>query len=110
VDDHDECLVGHLRKGGGHGLRPRPPTGHAGDDLGGRELLREKDRRLLPAGRRSDDDRVDEIAAIKPIEALGQKRATTERGERLGTIDSEPLARAGGGDQRKDTSAFGGNV
>jgi hypothetical protein len=65
--EHDERLVGHLGKRGGHGLRARAATGHAGDDLGGRELLGEKDRRLLPTGRRCDDDRVDEIAAIEPV-------------------------------------------
>ena len=61
-------------------------------------------------GRRGDDDRVDELAAIEAVEALGQQRPSAESGERLRTIDAEPLAGAGGRDQRPDTPALGGNV
>jgi len=85
-------------------------SGDTGDDLRRRELFGEQDRRLLPPRRCGDDDRVDELATIEAVEALGKKRPPAESGERLRTIDPEPLAGAGGGDQRPDTPARGGNV
>ncbi len=81
-------------------LRARRASRDAGDDLRGRELLGEEDRRLLPARRRRDDDRVDELAPVEPVEALREQRPPAEGGERLRTVDPEPLARAGGGDER----------
>jgi hypothetical protein len=110
VDEHYERLLGHLCQCGRHRVRSRGAAGHAGDDLRRGQLLREEDRGLLPTGRRSDDDRVDQRTALEPIDALGEEWAPTESGERLGSVDPEPLARAGGGDQRPDISAGGGNV
>jgi hypothetical protein len=47
---------------------------------------------------------------IQAVDALGEERTAAQRRERLRTIDSQPLAGAGGGDQRPDTSGFAGNV
>jgi hypothetical protein len=110
VDDDDERLLRHLRESCGDRRGARLTTRDAGDDLRRHELLREQDRRLLPPGRGSDDDRVDQRAVVEPLDALGQQRTLAEDGERLRTIDSEPLAGAGSGDQRPDTSGFAGNV
>ena len=110
VNEHHERLLGHLGERGRDRLRPRGASGDTRDDLRRRELLGEEDRGLLPARRRGDDDRVDELAAIEPVDALGEQRPPAERGERLRTIDPEPLAGAGGRDQRPDTPACGGNV
>ena len=104
VNEHHERLLGHLGESCRDRLGSRGASGDAGDDLRRRELLGEQDRRLLPARRRGDDDRVDELAAIEAVEALGKQRPSAESGERLRTIDTEPLAGAGGGDQRPDSS------
>jgi hypothetical protein len=47
---------------------------------------------------------------VEPVDALREQRALAKDGEGLRTIDSEPLAGAGSGDQRPDTSGFAGNV
>jgi hypothetical protein len=110
VDEHDERFVGNLRERGSHRLGPGRATRDAGDDLRGGQLFGEEDRRFLPARWRGDDDRVDQLAAVETVEALGQERTTAEGGECLRTIDPEPLAEAGGGDQRPGISAEGGNT
>ena len=99
VDEHDERLLGNLRERGRHRFRPRGASGDAGDDLRRRELLGEQDRGLLPPRRGGHDDRVDQLAAVQSVEALGEQRAPAEARERLRTIDTEPLAGAGSGDQ-----------
>ena len=110
VNEHHERLLGHLGESSRDRFGSGGAPGDAGDDLRRGELFGKQDRRLLPARRRGDDDRVDELAAIETADALGQQRAPAESGERLRTIDAEPLARAGGRDQRPDTPAYGGNV
>ena len=108
VNEHHERLLGHLGESGRNRFGSGGAAGDTGDDLRRRELFGEQDRRLLPARRRSDDDRVDELAAIEAVEALGKKRPSAESGERLRTIDAEPLAGAGGRDQRPDSPALAG--
>jgi len=110
MNEHHERLLGHLGESGGDRFGSSGASGDTGDDLQRRELFGEQDRRLLPARRRGDDDRVDKLATIEAVEALGKKRPSAESGERLRTIDTEPLTGAGGRDQRPDTSACGGNV
>jgi len=105
VNEHHERLFGHLGESCSDRFGSGGASGDTGDDLRRRELFGEQDRRLLPAGRRGDDDRVDELAAIEAVEALGKERTATESGERLRTIDTEPPAGAGGRDQRPDTPA-----
>jgi hypothetical protein len=110
VNEHHERLLGHLGESRRDRLGPCGTSGDTPDDLRRRQLLGEEDRGLLPARRRGDDDRIDELAAIEAVDALGQQRPSAENGERLRTIDAEPLAGAGGRDQRPDISAVGGNV
>ena len=94
VHEYDEGLLGDVGQRSTHRLGSRRATGDARHDLRRRELLGEKDRRLLPAGRSGDDDCVDPGRAVEPVEALGEQRPPTENGERLRTIDAEPLAGA----------------
>jgi hypothetical protein len=105
MDEHDQRVLGTLSERGRHRLGARRAAGHARDDLGRGELLGEQDRGLLPPRRSRDDDRVDQLAVLQPVDALREKRATAERGKRLRTIDPQPLTGAGCGDQGKDISA-----
>ena len=75
------------------------PGNNGGDARVVARLLTERFFRVTLA------NRVDEVAAIEAVEALGKKRPSAERGERLRTIDTEPLAGAGGRDQRPDIPA-----
>src|SRR5205807_1961410 len=65
-----------------------------GVDLPAAELLGEQDCRLFPPGRRCDDDRVDPLGRLEPLEALREQRPIAEADERLRPVCAEPLATA----------------
>src|SRR5213078_2065043 len=79
--------------------------GDAGGDLGAAELLGDEDRRLLPARRGRDHDRVDPIGGLEALEALGQERPATQLRECLRAIPSEPFPAAGGSEDGPDAQA-----
>jgi len=110
VDEDDERLVGYVGERRTDGLGARGSSGDTRDDLGRRKLLGEKDGRLLPAWRSGNDDRIDPRTAVEPIQTLGEERPPCENGERLGAVDSEPLSRPGGDQQRPGGSSRAGNV
>jgi hypothetical protein len=108
VDEHDERVFADLRQRRPHGFCPRYAARDDGDDLGGDELLREQNRRLLPARRSCDDDRVDPVRAVEPREALREQRTAAERSERLRAISTQATACAGCDEERPDVRAGGG--
>jgi hypothetical protein len=110
VNEDDEGILGHIGQCSTHRLGSRRAAGDARDDLRRGELLGEKDRRLLPTGSSSDDDRVDPRRAVEAVEALGEERPPAEAGESLRAIDVEPRAGARSEEERPDISAYGGNV
>ena len=96
MDEHDRSIRRHLGEPRADGRRARLAARHAGRDLRGADLLREQDRRLLPTGRRDDDDRVDRVAIVEPPQRLGEQRQRTEPGERLRSVPAEPVAASRG--------------
>ena len=81
--------------------RVSPPATHA-LHLAAAELLGEQDRRLLPARRRDDDDRVDPVRVVEAAQRLGEERILAELRERLRLVQAEPLAAPGGDEDRPD--------
>src|SRR5207248_9853382 len=63
-----------------------------GADLRGADLLGEQDRRLLPLGRRNDDDLVDPAALVEPAKRLREQGKLAEAGERLRPVLPEPFS------------------
>ena len=110
VDEDDERILRHLCERDPDRLRPgRSPRDHGGH-LRRDELLGEKDRRLLPAGRGGDHDRVDPLGGVEPLEALGEERPSSETGERLRSVASQPRAGAGRDEDRPGASGFAGGT
>ena len=95
VDENEERVLRHLAEPGGDGLRPRRAARHGRAHLGAGELLRYQDRRLLPARRRHDHDRVDPVGLVQALQAFGQQHLVAQASERLRAALPEPLAAAG---------------
>ena len=74
VDEHRDGLVRDLRQREAHRLGARRAARDDGAHLAGADLLGEQDRRLLPAGRSRDHDRVDPVGLVEPLHARGQER------------------------------------
>ena len=91
MDEDDERVRGYLSKAGSHGVAPRLTSRYARVDLAASLLLREEDRRLLPAGRRHQDDPVHPRTALEPPQRLGEQWLVAELRERLGSVQAEPF-------------------
>src|SRR5581483_7839376 len=68
-------------------------------------FLREQDRRLLPAGRRDEHDRVDPAGFVETAQRLGEEWILTEPRECLRLLQPEPLPAAGRHENRPDSHA-----
>ena len=91
VDEHDRRLLGHLGQRCPHRLAAALAAGHRRGDLAGGDLLGDEDARLLPLGRRGDDDPVDPVRGVETLEALGDQRPVVQRRERLGPVQPETV-------------------
>ena len=91
----DRSVVRHLGHADPDRLRSRLAARHAGGHLRGADLLGEQDRRLLPLGRRHEDNRVDPFALVEPPQRLREQGKLTEA-RRKPSVDpprAAPLAR-----------------
>jgi hypothetical protein len=86
-------------------LRPGRASRDRRRGLPGPELLGEEDGRLLPARGRDDDDRVDPVARVQPLEALREQGAVAQARERLRAVRAESLAAPRGGEDGPDAPA-----
>jgi len=68
--------VGHLVDAGANGVAARSAPCDARAHLRAADLLRQKDRRLLPTRGSDDHDLLDPLARIQPFEALGKERTS----------------------------------
>src|SRR6185437_14544137 len=96
VDEDRGRVAGHLGDSGPHRVGARRAAGHAGGHLRRAQLLGEQDRRLLPAGRRHQHDRVDPLRSVEAAQRLGEQRKLAEPGKRLRLVVAEPLSPPGG--------------
>ena len=101
-------VVGNLREARAHGVGPRRAARDGRVDLAGAEFLREQDRRLLPLLRDDDDDRVDPLRGLEPLEALGEKNAPA-RGGRTPSAGRRRAARHGPRRPGRPTCSLGGD-
>src|SRR5215207_498133 len=94
VDEDDGGVIGNLGKAGAYRAGPGAATRNYCDDLAATELLGEQDHRLLPVRRRRDDDRVDPIRRLEPLEAFRQEWTPVQLRKRLGPVQPETLTAA----------------
>ena len=106
VHEDDRRLFGHLGESCADGLAARLTTCHRLGDLAGRDLLGDQDARLLPLGWRRDDDPLDPVGAVEPLERLCDERPVVQGRERLRAVQPETLTTARRRQDRPD--AHGG--
>ena len=105
MHEHDRCLLWHLGQGRAYRFATALSAGDRPRDLAGSDFLGDEDARLLPLGRRGDDDPVDPLGGLEPLEALRDQRAVVERSERLGTVQPETVTASRCGEDRPDGHA-----